>query len=89
MAEYCVVELVYSGSLTEAAAMAGQMLRVADCLGTDGKGKLFALLNNTGPENLEYLQDRLLTCGMEIRPVLDEEAAASEPHGRKAGLQLC
>ena len=89
MAEFCVVELVYSGSLTEAAAVAGQTLRMADCLGTDGKERLFALLNNTGPENLEYLQDRLLLCGMEARPVLDEPAAVSEPQGQKAGLQLC
>ena len=89
MAEYCVVELAYSGSLTEAAAMAGQTLRMADCLGTDGEERLFALLNNTGPENLEYLQDRLLTCGIEARPVLDEPAAAAEPYRRKAGLQLC
>ena len=62
---------------------------MADCLGTDGKERLFALLNNTGPENLEYLQDRLLLCGMEARPVLDEPAAVSEPQGQKAGLQLC
>lgn len=89
LAEYCVVELVYSGSLTEAAALAGRTLRVADCLGIDGEGRLLALLNNTGPENLEYLQDRLLICGMEARPVQDEPAAVPEPHGRKAGLQLC
>lgn len=89
VAEYCVVELVYSGSLTETAAMVGRTLRVADCLGTDGEGRLFALLNNTGPENVEYLQDRLLICGVEARPVLKEEAAVSRPHGQKAGLQLC
>lgn len=89
MAEYCVVELAYSGSLTEAAAIAGHTLRMADCLGTDGEERLFALLNNTGPENLEYLQDRLLICGMEARPVLDEPTAASEPYEQKAGLQLC
>ena len=67
MAEYCVVELVYSGTLEEAAAMASQTLRVTDCLGTDGKGKLFALLNNTGPGSLEHLQKRLLNCG--VKPV--------------------
>lgn len=89
VAEYCVVELVYFGSLTEAAAMAGRTLRVADCLGTDGEGRLFALLNNTGPENLEYLQDRLLTCGMEARLVREEPAEVSRPQGKKAGLQLC
>lgn len=75
MAEYCVVELAYSGSLKETAAVVGQMLRVADCLGTDEEGRLFALLNNTGPENLEYLQERLSPCGVKARPVLDAPAA--------------
>lgn len=72
VAEYCVAELVYSGSLTEAASAVGQRLRVTDCLGTDGEGKLLALLNNTGPGNLEYLQKRLLDCGVEARPVPGE-----------------
>lgn len=71
MSEYCVAELTYSGSMKEVAAVAGRTLRVADRLGTDGKGKLFVLLNNTGPESLEYLQTRLLTCGMKARLVSD------------------
>lgn len=75
MAEYCVVQLVYSGSLTEAADVAGRLLRVTDCLGTDGEGKLFALLNNTGFGNLEHLQKRLQGNGMEVRPVQDGAAA--------------
>lgn len=75
VAEYCVVELDYPGTLPEAAAAAGQTLRATDCLGIDEDGRLFALLNNTGPENMEYLQTRLLTCGVETRPVLDELAA--------------
>ena len=89
VAAYCVMELVYPDSLAEAAAMAGRMLRVTDCLGTDGEGRLFALLNNTGPENLEYLQDRLLTCGIEARPAQEQPEAVSQPLGQKAGLQLC
>lgn len=77
IAEYCVMELAYSGSMAEAAGAAGQMLRVTDCLGTDEDGKLFVLLNNTGPENLEHLRQRLLACGVEARLVLDEPAAVS------------
>lgn len=76
MAEYCVVELAYSGSLKEAAAAVGRALRVADRLGTDEEGKLFALLNNTGPESLEYLQVRLSACGVEARPAADKPEAA-------------
>lgn len=75
MAEYCVIELVYSGSLAEAANAVSQTLRVTDFLGTDGGGKLYALLNNTGPENLEHLQKRLLSNGIETRLVPDESAA--------------
>ena len=77
VAEYCVVEIIYPGTLREAAAAASQALRVTDCLGIDEDARLFALLNNTGPQSLEYLQDRLLTCGVEARSVLDEPAAAS------------
>ena len=77
VAEYCVVEIIYPGTLREAAAAASPALRVTDCLGIDEDARLFALLNNTGPQSLEYLQDRLLTCGVEARSVLDEPAAAS------------
>ncbi len=76
MAEYCLVELVYSGSLAAAAAVVSHRLRVADCLGTDGEGKLFALLNNTGSENLEHLQKRLSACGVNARLVSDGLAGA-------------
>lgn len=80
LAEYCVVELAHSGSLEEAAAAVSRALRVADRLGTDGEGKLFALLNNTGPESLEYLRVRLLACGVEARPAADKpEAVLSAP----------
>ena len=76
MAEYCVVELIYSGSLEEAAGAVSQTLRVTDCLGTDEEGKLFALLNNTGPQSLAYLQDRLLACGVEARSLQKEQVVA-------------
>lgn len=75
LAEYCVVELEYSGFLEQAAIAVGKTLRVTDCLGTDGEGKLYALLNNTGPESLENLQKRLLTFGVEAHAVLGEPMA--------------
>lgn len=78
MSEYCMVELVYSGPLKEAAAVVSHTLRVADRLGTDGEGALYALLNNTGPESLEYLQTRLLSCGVEARLVSNGQEAVRD-----------
>lgn len=72
MAEYCVLELAYSGPLEDAAGRVGRALRVTDCLGTDGRGKLLLLLDNTGSGNLEHLQKRLLACGVEGCTVLAE-----------------
>lgn len=66
LAEYCVVELVFSGTLEEAAEAAGKTLRVTDCMGIDEEGRLFALLSNTAPGNLEHLQKRLSPYGVEI-----------------------
>ena len=76
MAEYCLVELVYSGDLEEAAGAVGHKLRVTDCLGTDGEGRLLALLNNTGAQSLAHLQDRLLACGVEVRSLVKEPVVA-------------
>lgn len=73
IAEYCVIELSYTGSLADAAQAAGRILRLTDCLGTSEDGKLFALLNNTGPESLERLYERLHTCGMDAHLVHDEQ----------------
>lgn len=78
VAEFCVVELVYPGTLSEAAAAVSQTLRMTDCLGIDEDKKLFVLLNNTGSESLEYLQNRLLACGVEARLVLDESMEVSD-----------
>lgn len=75
MAEYCVAELVYSGSLEEASARVSHLLRVTDCLGTDGEGRLFVLLNNTGAGSLEHLKKRLSVCGVEVRTAQKEPAA--------------
>lgn len=83
IAEYCLVEFPYSGSITVAAETAGELLRVTDCLGTDGEGRLFALLNNTSPDNLENLQRRLIESDMAIRSVsTDQDALRDEArHG--------
>lgn len=85
IAEYCVIELVYSGSMVEIAELVDQTLRTTDCLGTDGDGKLFALLNNTGPENLEHLLKRLLIFGVEAHLVLDEPMAALDEPAAVSG----
>lgn len=76
MAEYCVVELIYSGSLAEASTAISKTLRATDCLGLDEAGRLFALLNNTSSDNLGQLQNRLLTCGVGIRSMLGESTSA-------------
>ena len=78
MSEYCMVELVYSGPLKEAAAVVSHTLRVADRLAADGEGAPYALLNNTGPESLEYLQTRLLSCGVEARLVSNGQEAVRD-----------
>lgn len=75
IAEYSVAELVYSGSLIETSYTVSRTLRTTDCLGTDGAGKLFVLLNNTSSENVKYLQKRLLNSGVEILRILDEPMA--------------
>lgn len=73
IAEHCVVELIYSGQLTDAARAAALKLRVTDCLGTDEDGRLLVLLNNTGPENLDQLRGRMHSCGMQVR-LIEEDA---------------
>lgn len=78
VAEYCVVEFIYSGSLISAANMLAQILRVTDCLGTDEKGKLFALLDNTNHKNLECLEKRLLSCNVEMRLIMDESVMIAD-----------
>lgn len=70
-AEYCVVELKHAGTLKEAGAIVSQKLRATDCLGTNEEGRLFALLNNTGPDNIEHLRTRLKEVGVDAVPVTD------------------
>lgn len=66
LAEYCEAELLYSGAMEDAASTVASMIRTTDYLGTDGEGKLFALLNNTGVGDLEYLQKRLVSCDIQV-----------------------
>ena len=76
VAEYCLIELIYSSSIEKAASAVENTLRVTDCLGTDGKGGLFVLLNNTGPGNLENIGKRLAACGVDVRQVMAEPVVA-------------
>lgn len=67
-AEYCVAEIIFPyGNIEDAAQNVEKMLRATDCLGTDESGGLFALLSNTSPDNLNYLQKRLEICGVKIQ----------------------
>lgn len=69
IADYCVIELVFSGSAKKAAAMVGETIRVTDCMGTDDSKRLFVLLNNTDAESLARVQERLMAYGVQIRSV--------------------
>ncbi len=75
LAEYCVVRFSSAGSLAEATNAISQTLRATDQLGTDDDGALFALLNNTGPDGLSYLQKRLSAYGVRAQMVLSESMA--------------
>ena len=76
LAEYCVIELLHDGGPREAYRLAVSKLRATDYVGTDGGERLFVLLNNTAPQDLEYLQKRLSDCGVESRPVAEEPVNA-------------
>lgn len=67
MAEYCVIELISSSTPNQIANKISNTLRMTDYLGIDERGRLYALLSNTGSENLEQLQKRLASCGVEVR----------------------
>lgn len=67
--EFCVVELIYPGSIQEAAKIVGTLLRATDYLGGTEGGRLFALLNNTGAADLAYLQKRLSPYGVAAYPI--------------------
>lgn len=78
MAEYCVIELISSSNLEHLANKISNTLRMTDYLGIDEHGKLYALLSNTGSENLEHLKTRLANCGVDMRIVTNTPKAL--PH---------
>lgn len=59
LANYCVAQLIYSGDWNEAYKVLAEKLRTTDYLGLGGDGNLYVLLNNTGTEDIKYLQNRL------------------------------
>lgn len=65
MSEYCVVEIMYKGSLYDIAEKINKVIRVTDCLGIDDKNRLFMLLSNTNSKDSKYLRNRILECGAE------------------------
>lgn len=67
IAEYCLLEIPYSGSLEAAYGAVAPKLRVTDHFGVDETGRLYALLNSTGAGDLERLQERLAADGVELR----------------------
>ncbi len=74
LAEYCVVRITGQGSFEEACRKAADQLRATDCLGVDEDGCLYALLNNTGAQDVEHLQKRLAEHGMtaEVTAVFED-----------------
>lgn len=67
MAEYCVLEIVYTGDFGECYKEIAPKLRTTDYFGADQDGKIYVLLNNTGTEDIEYLRKRLSTDRVEVR----------------------
>lgn len=67
MAEYCVLEIVYTGDFEECYKEIAPKLRTTDYFGADQDGKIYVLLNNTGTEDIEYLRKRLSTDRVEVR----------------------
>lgn len=67
LAEYCVVQITGRDGFEEACRKAAEGLRATDCLGTDGSGNLYVLLNNTGTDDVEYLQKRLAEGGLDAK----------------------
>lgn len=75
LADYCVAEVTGPGGLEETYRAVSSALRITDCFGTDEAGRLYVLLNNTGPEDLACLRERLSPCGVTLRPAGGPAAA--------------
>lgn len=67
VAEYCVAQAEGAGGLEALYAAASPALRATDCFGLDKEGRLCVLLNNTGPEDLARLEERLAARGVALR----------------------
>lgn len=67
MAEYCVLEIVYTGDFGECYKEIASKLRTTDYFGADKDGKIYVLLNNTGTQDIEYLKERLTSDHVEVR----------------------
>ena len=62
-----MVQITGRDGFEEACRKAAEGLRATDCLGTDGSGNLYVLLNNTGTDDVEYLQKRLAEGGLDAK----------------------
>lgn len=67
VAEYCVAAVEGAGSMEDSYRAASPALRAMDCFGLDESGRLCVLLNNTGPSDLAFLQERLASGGVKLR----------------------
>ena len=67
MAEYCVMEIVYTGDFGECYKELASKLRTTDYCGAGQDGKIYVLLNNTGTQDIEYLKERLTSDRVEVR----------------------
>ncbi len=67
MAEYCVMEILYSGDFGECYKEISSKLRTTDYFGADRNGKIYVLLNNTGTQDIAYLKERLSSDRVEVR----------------------
>lgn len=59
LASYCVAQILCEGDWREGYRAVAEKLRTTDYLGIDEDGSLYVLLNNTGAEDVTYLQKRL------------------------------
>lgn len=59
LARYCVAQIICPGGWRDGYRVLAEKLRTTDYLGLGEDGSLYVLLNNTGAEDVEFLQKRL------------------------------
>ena len=64
LADSCVLRLDVQGTPQSVDEKLGAFFRTVDQLGTDGKGGYYVLLNNTGAQDVQTVQARLLEKGV-------------------------